>query len=247
MKTKLTLIASTFALIFATSAGATNSGNSNNSGNGGQGGAGGAGGSGFGLGIGIGQGGTASSKSAANSSSSSRSAANALSASGVTSSNTNIAKGGAGGSASAQGGTGGSSYSQGGTSSAQGGAAYSQSGSSSAQVNFNTPARQTVRQEGDLTIRNTPDVNLFTPPPTAPCTVTFGASGSGPGFGLGFSGFKEDEGCTVREYRRVAADNPAITRAADEYILKDIEAKMEKLRKQQRSVFSNPNAGGFGY
>jgi hypothetical protein len=109
-----------------------------------------------------------------------------------------------------------------------------------------TVTKSYIEHKGTQRIANTPDIGVFAPAPTAPCIVTWGAGGSGPGLGLGLSGWKEDEGCTVREIRRIAADNPAIVNAADEYLLDAINERREKQKVRKMGWFGQPK-GGFGY
>jgi hypothetical protein len=151
--------------------------------------------------------------------------------------------------------SGAASYSGGSTSGSSSYAAPSTSQSSSGgntqsltytEAAIPTVTKNYVEHTGTQRIANTPDVGVFAPAPTAPCIVTWGAGGSGPGLGIGLSGWKEDEGCTIREIRRVAADNPAIVKAADEYLLETIAEKRAK-QQQRKAGFFAQSKGGFGY
>ena len=148
---------------------------------------------------------------------------------------------------------GGNAYSEGSQASAATGpsSAQSSSGGNSQSMVYNeaqipTVTKSYIEHKGTQRIANTPDIGVFAPAPTAPCIVTWGAGGSGPGLGLGLSGWKEDEGCTVREIRRIAADNPAIVNAADEYLLDAINERREKQKVRKMGWFGQPK-GGFGY
>lgn len=129
----------------------------------------------------------------------------------------------------------------------EGSTASSSSGGNSQSMTYNEAAIPTITKsyiehKGTQRIANTPDVGVFAPAPTAPCIVTWGAGGSGPGLGLGLSGWKEDEGCTVREMRRIGADNPAIVRAADEYILEDIAIKRTKQLRRKEGFWARQSS-----
>jgi hypothetical protein len=142
--------------------------------------------------------------------------------------------------------TGGVASAQGGSSTSQGGTASASNGNQSTSVTFTSPASttSTVYQAGKTRayIQNTPDVSLFTAQPTAPCIVTGGAAGSGPGLSLAINGGLKDDTCSVLEIRRLAGDNPAILQKTDSILM----AELNKIAAKSQPV-KRDTSGGFGY
>jgi hypothetical protein len=61
----------------------------------------------------------------------------------------------------------------------------------------------TINSTAPARIENTPDATVLISSPTAPCRISIGVGGSGPGVGFSIGGSVLDEGCDTREDARM--------------------------------------------
>ena len=130
-----------------------------------------------------------------------------------------------------------------------GGNASASAAPSTSSVNISTPANRTLHQSGEVTFRNTPDVFSAPPAPTAPCIVTYGAGGSGPGLGLSLSGGIRDDRCSALEIRRLAGDNATLAAKAEAYLERELDSLLASQAKRNEMNDRKGKRGkpGFGY
>lgn len=104
------------------------------------------------------------------------------------------------------------------------------------------------RYEYEAHIHNTPSVNAYAPPPSAPCYLGVGLSGNAAGIGIGISGSVYDKECEVRETIRLAqSSNDPDTRAKANQVLNNrldaylVEDKRLKDSRDNRDVWAFQN------
>lgn len=96
---------------------------------------------------------------------------------------------------------------------------------------------------GDFKVRNTPNVSVAAPAPSAPCYVGLGGGVAGAGFGVSLAGSTYDKECEERETIRLglSSGDTAVRQMANEILLQKLRTIKDRSKPEQvEEVVFNP-------